>query len=95
MIHTPDFAEYIVTHLEDVNKTVSIGGMETYTYEELAKMCFAAAGKPPVIKYAPPFLFDRAGLCEQVQEKRQGSHYPLQQVDPFRVHGSRRMLWKP
>lgn len=58
MIHTPDFAEYIVTHLEDVNKTVSIGGMETYTYEELAKMCFAAAGKPPAIKYAPPFLFD-------------------------------------
>ena len=47
-----------MAHLEDVNKTVSIGGMETYTYEELAKMCFAAAGKPPVIKYAPPFLFD-------------------------------------
>ena len=58
VIHTPDFAEYIVTHLGDVNKTVSIGGMETYTYEELAKMCFAAAGKPPVIKYAPPCLFD-------------------------------------
>lgn len=58
VIHTPDFAEYIVTHLGDVNKTVSIGGMETYTYEELAKMCFAAAGKPPAIKYAPPFLFD-------------------------------------
>lgn len=58
VIHTPDFADYIVKHLDDKNVTVSIGGKETYTYEELANMCFAAAGKPPVIKRVPAVLFD-------------------------------------
>ena len=27
-------------------------------HEDLDAMCFAAAGKKPVIKHAPPFLFD-------------------------------------
>ena len=58
VIHTPDFADYIVKHLNDDNLTVSIGGRETYSYEEIARMCFAAAGKEPVIKRAPAFLFD-------------------------------------
>ena len=34
-----------------------VGGKETYTYEEMAKMCFEAANKPLAIKYAPKFLF--------------------------------------
>ena len=58
VIDTPDFADYIVAHLNDGNGTVSIGGRETYTYEEIARMCFAAAGKPAVIKHAPACLFD-------------------------------------
>lgn len=58
VIDTPDFAEYIVGHLGDANVTVSIGGKETWTYEQIAQMCFAAAGKPAVIKRAPVFLFD-------------------------------------
>ena len=58
VIDTPDFADYIVAHLDDKNCIVSIGGKETYTYEQIARMCFAAAGKKPVIKHAPPFLFD-------------------------------------
>lgn len=58
VIDTPDFADYIVDHLEDPDQIVSIGGRETYTYEEIARMCFAAAGKEPVIKRAPAFLFD-------------------------------------
>ena len=58
VIDTPDFADYIVAHLDDKNCIVSIGGRETYTYEQIARMCFAAAGKKPVIKHAPPFLFD-------------------------------------
>lgn len=58
VIDTPDFADYIVSHLADGGKIVSIGGQETYTYEEIARMCFKAAGKEPVIKYAPEFLFD-------------------------------------
>lgn len=58
VIDTPDFGDYIVEHLNDENGIVDIGGKETYTYEEIANMCFAAAGKEPVIKHAPPFLFD-------------------------------------
>lgn len=58
VIDTPDFADYIVAHLGDGCQTVSIGGRETYTYEEIARMCFAAAGKPAVIKHAPAVLFD-------------------------------------
>lgn len=58
VIDTPDFGDYIVEHLNDENGIVDIGGKETCTYEEIANMCFAAAGKEPVIKHAPPFLFD-------------------------------------
>ena len=52
-IDTPDFADYIVRHLDDKNLTVSIGGRETYAYEQIARMYFEAAGKEPVIKFAP------------------------------------------
>jgi uncharacterized protein YbjT (DUF2867 family) len=58
VIDTPDFAEFIVKHMLDDNKIYSIGGKETYTYEEIARMCFLAAGKDPVIKRAPVFLFN-------------------------------------
>lgn len=57
VIDTPDFAEFIVAHMTDEKKMYNIGGKETYTYEELAKLFFAAAGKEPVIKRAPEFLF--------------------------------------
>ena len=57
VIDTPDFAEFIVAHMADENMMYNIGGKETYTYEELAKLFFAAAGKEPVIKRAPVFLF--------------------------------------
>ena len=58
VISTEDFAEFIVKHMMDENVTYEIGGTETYSYEEIAKMCFAAAGKEPVIKRAPVWLFD-------------------------------------
>jgi len=57
VIDTPDFAEFIVAHMTDEKKMYNIGGKETYTYEELANLFFAAAGKDPVIKRAPEFLF--------------------------------------
>lgn len=62
VIDTPDFADFIVRHLEDENCTYDVGGRETYSYEEMAKMFFAAAGKPAVIKRAPVFLFDVLAL---------------------------------
>jgi len=58
VIHTPDFAEFIVKHMTDENKAYDVGGKEIYTYEEIARMFFAAAGKEPKISYAPAFLFD-------------------------------------
>ncbi|MCD7847293.1 MAG: SDR family oxidoreductase [Oscillospiraceae bacterium] len=61
VVHTPDFAEFIVDHIGDNNVTYDVGGKETWSYEEIARMCFAAAGKEPVIKRAPAWLFDVLG----------------------------------
>lgn len=68
VIDTPDFAEYIVKHINDKNLIVPIGGNETYTYEEIAKMCFAAAGKEPNIKRAPVFLFDVLAFVNKLKK---------------------------
>ncbi len=58
VISTEDFAEFIVAHMCDENKSYDVGGKEVWSYEEIANMCFAAAGKAPVIKRAPAVLFD-------------------------------------
>ena len=58
VIDTKDLGEFIVLHMKDINKTYSIGGKEIYTYDEIAKMFFEAAGKKPKIARAPVFLFD-------------------------------------
>ena len=58
VISTEDFAEFIVKSMLDENKTYNVGGKETYSYEQIAQLCFKAAGKPVVIKRAPAFLFD-------------------------------------
>lgn len=68
VISTEDFADFIVKHLEDSNKTYDVGGKETYSYEEIAKMCFAAAGKEPVIKRAPAFLFDVLAFVNKLKK---------------------------
>ena len=58
VISTEDFADFIVKHMMDENTMYDVGGKETYSYEEIANLCFAAAGKEPVIKRAPAVLFD-------------------------------------
>ncbi len=58
VVDTPDFANFIVAHMGDANATYNVGGKETWSYEEIARMCFAAAGKEPHIKHAPAWLFD-------------------------------------
>ena len=57
VVDCPDFAQFIVDHMMDTNVTYNVGGKETYTYEEMAKMCFKAAGKPCVIKDSPIWMF--------------------------------------
>ena len=57
VVDCPDFARFIVDHMNDTNVTYNVGGKETYTYEEMAQMCFDAAKKPLKIKWAPAWLF--------------------------------------
>lgn len=68
VISTEDFADFIVQHLTDNGKSYDIGGKETYSYEEIARLCFAAAGKEPVIKRAPAFLFDVLAFVNKLKK---------------------------
>ena len=69
VIDTSDMAQWIIENMEKVtNETVSIGGKEIYTFEEIAQMCFDAAGKPAVIKKAPAFLFDILAFMAKIRK---------------------------
>ena len=68
IVSTEDFAKFIVDHVADENKTYSVGGKEKYSYEEIAKMCFAAAGKEPVIKRASPGIFDMLAWVNKLKK---------------------------
>ena len=72
VVDCPDFAKFIYDHMLDTNKLYEVGGKETYTYEEMAKMCFKAAGKPCVIKDSPIWMF---GLLANLPAiKKAGKH---------------------
>ena len=72
VVDCPDFAEFIVDHMTDTNALYEVGGKETYTYEEMAKMCFRAAGKPVIIKDSPVWMF---GLLANLPAiKKAGKH---------------------
>ena len=68
VISTENFADFIVKHMLDENQTYSIGGTETYSYEDIARMCFEAAGKEPVIKKAPVWLFDVLAFVNKLKK---------------------------
>lgn len=68
VISTEDFAEFIVLHMTDEKATYNVGGKETYSYEELATLCFEAAKKPVVIKRAPALLFDVLAFINKVKK---------------------------
>ncbi len=72
VVDCPDFAAYIVEHMNDTNKTYEVGGKETYTYEEMAKLCFRAAGKPVVIKDSPIWMFGILANLPKI--KKSGRH---------------------
>ena len=72
VVDCPDFAEFIVEHLDDENVTYNVGGKETYTYEEMAKMCFRAAGKPVIIKDSPMWMFSILANLPKI--KKEGKH---------------------
>ena len=72
VVDCPDFAQFIVDHMCDTNVTYNVGGKETYTYEEMAQMCFDAAGKPMKIKWAPIWLFGILANLPKI--KKAGKH---------------------
>lgn len=72
VVDCPDFARFIVDHMNDTNVTYNVGGKETYSYEEMAAMCFEAAGKPLKIKWAPIWLF--GVLANLPKIKKAGKH---------------------
>ncbi len=72
VVDCPDFAAFIAEHLEDENVTYNVGGKETYTYEEMAAMCFEAAKKPLKIKWAPIWLFEILANLPKI--KKAGKH---------------------
>ena len=68
IVSTEDFAKFIVEHMTDENVTYSVGGKEKYSYEEIARMCFEAAGKEPVIKRASPGIFDMLAWINKLKK---------------------------
>ena len=72
VVDCPDFARFIVDHMNDTNATYNVGGKETYNYEEMAAMCFDAAGKPLKIKWQPKWLFNILANLPMI--KKAGKH---------------------
>ena len=72
VVDCPDFAQFIVDHMNDTNVTYNVGGKETYSYIEMAQMCFDAAGKPMRIKWAPIWLFGILANLPKI--KKAGKH---------------------
>jgi len=72
VVDCPDFAAFIVAHMNDRNAVYNVGGKETYTYEEMAAMCFAAAKKTLKIKWAPIWLFGILANLPKI--KKAGKH---------------------
>ncbi len=72
VVDCPDFARFIVDHMNDTNASYNVGGKETYTYEEMAAMCFEAAEKPLRIKWAPIWLFGILANLPKI--KKAGKH---------------------
>ena len=72
VIDCPDFAKFIVDTMNETNVTYNVGGKETYTYIEMAEMCFKAAKKPLKIKWAPIWLFGILANLPMI--KKAGKH---------------------
>lgn len=72
VIDTPDLADFIVEHITESNKTYEVGGKETYTFEEMAKLFFEAANKKVKISKMPVRLFDMLIKSVEKKNKQQG-----------------------
>jgi uncharacterized protein YbjT (DUF2867 family) len=74
VVDTPEFADFIAAHLSDSNTVYNVGGKEKWSYEEIARMCFEAAGKTPHIGHAPAGLFD---VLANLPKNRKNGKQPI------------------
>jgi uncharacterized protein YbjT (DUF2867 family) len=51
-----DLAELYYDHLGDAGAILEVGGPKSYTFQEIARMALATAGKPERIVHVPPTL---------------------------------------
>ncbi|MDO4467355.1 MAG: NAD(P)H-binding protein [Bacillota bacterium] len=72
VVDCPEFAQFIVEHMCDINKVYEVGGKETYTYEQMAYLCFQAANKECRIKYYPKWMFNILANLPKI--KKAGKH---------------------
>ena len=72
VVDCPEFAQFIVDHMLDENVTYNVGGKETWSYLEMAKMCMAAGDKPCIIKWSPYWMFGL--LANMPFIKKAGKH---------------------
>ena len=71
VIDTKHFARFIVETMNEENVTYNVGGQETYTYQEIAAMFYAANGveSDGPIKYAPAFMFDVLAKLPKIKKE--------------------------
>ena len=55
-IHGEDLAKVCVSAIESDNKEIEVGGPETLTHNDIAKLAFEAIGKSPKIVHIPDWL---------------------------------------
>ena len=55
-IHGADLAEVCVNAIESSERTINIGGPETFTHNEIAELAFKALDKKKKIKYMPEWM---------------------------------------
>lgn len=65
-IHPADLAAEVARCIEDAsapNTTYDIGGPDILSYDEIARLAFAALGRKPRISHLPPWMVNAASLA--------------------------------
>ncbi|MCF0134164.1 MAG: NAD(P)H-binding protein [Blautia sp.] len=69
VVDTADFAGFIVETMCDTNKTYNVGGKETYTYPQIARMFFQANHVDGKIKTVPPCMMDILASLPKIRKE--------------------------
>lgn len=70
VIDTKDFARFILETINEENVIYNVGGTETYTYQEIAAMFYAANGvEDGPISYAPAWMMDVLAMLPKTRRE--------------------------